>query len=382
MMKGILWIAAALLVLCACSADPTPAGGHRNLPTLTAPAQWRVSETPITLDNVTTLDYLGRLDPPDVIATWFDYALSPDSTALAALNTDQLVSWDLITGDILFYTARVDVTRLFYSPDKTELYGVTAAGRVNLYDALTGAQRGSFAGHPDFAGAVAYDANEGWLALGGNDGTIKVWDTAARQSMVTISAHTAQIGALALAPDGMRLASAGLDGAARLWDWQNRQQIEQVDAANVRRLTFAPDGSRLALGGVSAQLWTLGSGLSTLDTGGADVLLFSGDGRYLLAGGRTNGLTLWSGTTFVGRLPDTQGEEITAAFSPDGALLLTAALNRDARLWNLTAITGTTVSQAALDANARQIHRVVWTDDGRLLLLFDAVGAIYVWGAA
>jgi hypothetical protein len=84
--------------------------------------------------------------------------------------------------------------------------------------------------------------------------------------------------------------------------------------------------------------------------------------------------------SLAARLPNSSGNQIAAAFSPNGALLLTSVLGRGAVLWNLTDLDGQTVEQAALDVATAQVYRVHWTSDGRLLVLFDAVGAIYAWG--
>jgi len=378
-----------VLILAACGSDATPTQAPRNPATLTAPTgeAWTTGDVPITLENVQTIRYLGRLDPPDVVATWFDFTLSPDSTALAALNVDQLASWDLLTGRPFFYTGRGNLIHVYYSPDKTELYGVTDAGVTDVYDALTGSQMNTFNAHPAFAAVTVFHADTGWLALGGTDGTIKVWDTFERQSLVTINAHSEAISVLAFSEDGTRLASASIDGIVRVWDWQSRQQIDQFEPENadILHMTFSPDGTRLALGtGTTALLWTFGLTPTTMDTGGSEVLLFNGDGRYLLAGSRSDGLTLWDGVqaSYIGLLPDTAGDGVTAAFSPDGSLLITATLNRGVFLWNLNEITGEQLNQATLEIGTRQIYRVHWTDDGRLILFFDAVGAIYLWGIA
>lgn len=385
MRRFLLFCLALLLVACGSNVPATNA--PRNPPTLAAPV-WAVGDTPITAANVQTARYLGRLDPPDTAGTWFDAALSPDATALgglAALNAEQFVSWDLLTGQPLFYTGRGSVTRIVYSPDKSELYGVMDTGVTGVFDALTGEQTTSFAAHPAYAGVAAFDPANGWLALGGTDDTIRVWDAPQRVSRVTLNADSTRIMALVFSGDGARLVSAANDGSVRVWDWQTRAEIDstRLDGATITRLTASPDGARVAVGTtINTRLWTLGADAAALDTGAADTLLFNGDGRFLVAGSRSSGLSLWDGVngTFIGVLPNTQGDSLSAAFSPDGTLLVTAALNHGVFLWNLEAVSARALEQAALDVGTTQIHRVAWSADGRLILLFDAVGAVYAWG--
>lgn len=384
-----LIVLAACVLLAACSPAATPA--PRNPPTLVAPPQFVEADQPITLANVSAVKYLGRLDPPGTLTSLFSHALSPDATRLVALNNDQVLAWNLLDGSLLFQTSRGSITQIFYSSDKTEVYGLDASGLVTVMDANTGAVKGSFQGQPNFNGTVAYSPDSGWLALGGSDGAIKVWDTYARQSLVTINAHSSPIGALTFSADGDTLVSAGEEGVLRLWHWRDRAMTAEHKPEQplvIRRLAYAPDGSYVGIGtDHDARLWTQSSDqVYVLDTGrgGAiQVLQFAPDSHTLLAGNQGAGLSLWNLTsgTLAARLPDTQGDSIAAAFSPDGALLLTSVMNGKVAVWNLSQMSGSTVNQAALNVGTGQILDLDWTSDSRLLLFFDTGGPVYLWGA-
>src|SRR5262249_3032586 len=141
--------------------------------------------------------YIGRLDARGTPSTVFAYAFSPDNSRMAGLNNDLLISWDLLSGQIVFNTSRGDAQFVFYSADKTEIYTVDNTGLIAIYNADTGQSKTTMPGQTDFNGTVAYYADQGWLALGSINGSVKVWDVAARQSLVTIQAHSLQIKALA-----------------------------------------------------------------------------------------------------------------------------------------------------------------------------------------
>ncbi len=388
--RGLAVVVGLLLLLAACSNATPTANAPRNPPTLAAPTQFVEAETPVTLNTVADLRYLGRLDQPGTLSTIFASTLSPDATRLVGLNNEELLAWDLLTGKVLFETARGAVTRLFYASDKTEIYGTSADGTVGVYNSNSGALKTTYAGNSNNT-AVAFSADAGWLAIGANDGTIKVWDSYARQLLATLNSQDGQITALAFSADGDQLVSAGNNGMMRRWRWRDSQQITKraLDTPiRVQALAFSPDNQTLAIGtNRDAQLWSLSDAtqlrvLSTGQGGGGQILRFAPNGRYLLTGNSTTGLSLWEprAATLASRLPDTQGDNVAAAFSPDGSLLLTTVLGGQISLWNLVQLTGESVAQSRIDVGTDRILSVDWTDDGLLLLFFDAVGPVYLWG--
>ncbi|MCA9905488.1 MAG: hypothetical protein KC547_16645 [Anaerolineae bacterium] len=376
-------------VLVACgTATPQEDTGSRDNATTATPQPWLVSAVPITLDSVADIQVMGRLDQPDIASTIMDVALSPDNTRLAALTNTQLVVWDLLTGAAVFATGRGDATQLFYSPDKSELYGLTPGGTGLVFDAETGASDNNFRGHDTYSGVAAFDSDAGWLALGGLNGIVKVWDPLERTSLATISAHEEAVVTLAFSPDGNYLASA-TSRQVRLWDWRARNQLQQWDTgSDIAQLAFSPDG-RLVVAGTrsGASLWNVVGGEQAYDfrlapNGASRVLAFSLDGRFLVGGSDSAGLHLWSlaDGALVSSLPELEGSRLAARFSPDNTLLITASFGGAANIWNLTNISGDTLSRAPLPLPSNEIIDVFWTDDGRLLLFVDARGPIYAVG--
>ncbi|MBW4437706.1 MAG: hypothetical protein KME04_11265 [Pleurocapsa minor GSE-CHR-MK-17-07R] len=380
-------LAGLALTACGASGDQTSGPGV----SVTLPAQtYRESAGVLTSGNVAEAVLLGRLDQPETSSTLFNHTVSPDGTRLIALNNEEVLAWDLLTGELAFRTARLDAVRAYYSPDKTELFTVAPSGRVIIYNADSGAENYAFIGHPEYNNIVAYDPLAGIAAFGGRNGVVRVWDLIGRRALAEINAHGADITALALSNAGDLLLTTGLDDSARLWRWADRTQIGMLslDDLQVYRAVFAPDDSQVALGSqVDIRLWsTVDDSLTrrlAVPAGGAvDILGYSPAGSYLIGGNPGSGAQVWNPVTNspVAALPELVGSQVSADFSPDGDLLLTSVLDGEVAVYNLPAASNGSIPRGAFQTGDAQIFAVEWTSDSRLILMFDATGPVYVWG--
>src|SRR5688500_14683383 len=211
------YLIAFLLLLAACAQTPAteaPPGTFapvlRDQPTLPPPA-WVEGAEAITLENAPLISYIGRLDAASTPSTVFAYSFSPDGTRLAGLNNDQLIVWDLITGQLVFNTARDQALYVYYSADKSEVYTVDDIGEITIYDADRGAVKDTLDTQIQYNGIATYYADEGWLALGGSDAMVQVWDPSERQSLGTFVAGTGPLRTLTFSADGEWLATAAFN---------------------------------------------------------------------------------------------------------------------------------------------------------------------------
>src|SRR5262249_52472752 len=81
----------------------------------------------------------------------------------------------------------------------------------------------SWKNHANHVYGLAFSPENRYLATGGNDRKVLVWDLSDGSLLYTLPGHTATIRQLAFSPDGRRLASASEDKSVRLWDMHTQE---------------------------------------------------------------------------------------------------------------------------------------------------------------
>ena len=84
--------------------------------------------------------------------------------------------------------------------------------------------------------SVAYAPDGATLATGGDDGTVRIWDTRTGQQQQQLTGHTGPVLAVAYAPDGATLATGSGDLTVRIWNPRNGAQVDGTGFGVTRRI--------------------------------------------------------------------------------------------------------------------------------------------------
>jgi WD40 repeat protein len=170
------------------------------------------------------------------------------------------------------------------------------------------------------------------------------------------------VSSVALSSDGALL-STGVDGTARLWSASGTAQVIAHERGVLLDGVIAPDGGRVAVAGRHGSVWTLtGEPVLKLLPGhnsAVSCIEWSASGRIATASwDGTAGL--WDANTGarLRTIPVTDHRVTCVAFSPDGARLVTGAMN--AQVWDVA------------EGSARPHLRLTQESCGRASPLVDA----------
>jgi eukaryotic-like serine/threonine-protein kinase len=228
------------------------------------------------------------------------------SDYLASYGVDQTVRIWQHGKLVRTMTGYPSVRTLAVSPSGALLAIADDHGNIQLWEIRSGARIATFT-EPTGAGVLAFSGDGHYLASGGRDRVIRVWDTKSQTLFRTLTGHVLEIRALAFAPKRLALASGSARGNVFLWD------LEQNAGA-----------------GNSVQPLLLSGHADSIS-----ALAFTSDGKTLASGSRDRTIKLWDAHTGQERATLTGHTEHLEdlAFATDGTLLASVTSDGTIKLW-------------------------------------------------
>jgi len=244
----------------------------------------------------------------------------------------------------------------------------------------------TLAGHSAAVRCVAFSGDGAFLASGGDDGSVCLWDLRTRTTFwATAETMSRSIEAVAFTPDSKTVLAGDSQGKLFCFARLRLRRVLALSAhtSGVRAILPHPDGSRFLTTGWNKEVctWTLKrskrSRLCTLPEAPASAAL-SPDGATLAIGlSQSNRVLLIDAQSGTARtsLAKGDGSVHAVAFSPDGSLVASGNASGQIGLWELV----NPVRLRVLEGHTWPVYGLAFTPDGRRLISASADKTARVW---
>lgn len=218
-----------------------------------------------------------------------------------------------------------------------------------------------------------------WLATGGIDCTVRIWDAAKGRLAKILAGHNSYVYGLAWSADSRTLASAGSwDGTVRIWNVETGQMVRGFYGKEMKtpvmHVAFSPDGTRLMIAGGSSgwmRVWNTSSDATTdLMEFGQYISIFNWapDGNSFALCGSQSGLSVIDFQT--AKVSHTLGLTTdgvnNVSWTPNGKYLATSGVN-NVSIWDVA-------EEKVVKQYAGASLAVAFAPDGRRLAVSRAAG--------
>jgi WD40 repeat protein len=306
-------------------------------------------------------------------------ATSQDGALVASAGTDKSVH--VMNGQQVrpLQAPSAPVTALAISPAFVAVGGADSC--VYLWNAADGKLLDTRIAHVGEVTSVAFHPQSTQMATAGKDGMIKIW--AMPPALTRGLNHPAAVLAATLTADGQRLVTGAADDVVRIWTLTNGVVERQLrgHAGSVTAVAAGSSGQSLASGSAdgTVRLWDSATGKEVAvigaHAGPVNSISINPDATQLVTSSSDGTVKLWRPIPAPSKPLFHPERPTTLAPSADGAHLLTGCLDQQVRLWNV----GAGQVERTFAAKSQPIAAVAYSPSGAQVAAAAADKSITIW---
>uniref|UniRef100_A0A3B4BD38 Small-subunit processome Utp12 domain-containing protein n=1 Tax=Periophthalmus magnuspinnatus TaxID=409849 RepID=A0A3B4BD38_9GOBI len=227
-------------------------------------------------------------------------------------------------------------------------------------------------GHFNNMASLAYSPDGQYIATGGDDGKVKVWNSNSGLCFVTFTEHSSSVSQVTFTSSGMVVVSASLDGTVRAFDlhrYRNFRTFTSPRPAQFSSLAVDVSGDLVCAGAQDSFeifLWSMQTGRLLEVLGGHEgpvsSLCFSPVQSILASASWDKTVRLWDmlDSWQVKETLALTSDGLAVTYRPDGQELAVATLNGEISFWSpqSAAQTGSVTGRHDLELGRKETDKV------------------------
>lgn len=157
--------------------------------------------------------------------------------------------WDITTEGLRYMHYYKGVNSIHYSPDEKYIASGGSDNNIKLWDATTGECVKTLEEHTHPVSSISYNSDGSQIVSGSRDKTIKIWSTSTGNCLHTIKDGENRILSVECSPSDQFIASGGYDGV-KIWDASTGSHITTLAGHSkyIPAVTYSPCGNLIASG--------------------------------------------------------------------------------------------------------------------------------------
>ncbi len=314
----------------------------------------------------------------------FPYRLPGSKTLL--LPVKKTLNKNLVVSQKTFYPDGLShsISSISITPDGHKCISVLGEGTVRVWDMATGQCLMTF--KDEYCSIFRFDITPDCrlCVMGSIDGTLRVWNLNTGECIKTLNGPKNNIQGLVISPDGRCCVSWLVDNTLQVWDLETGKCLHVLEGLRTRfpTLAFTPDNRRCVFNSEDGRLsvWNLDDGECLQSFIGhkkvVRCLAFTPNGQRCISGSLDGTVCIWETVSWqcLKKVVAHRGCVQCLAITPDGSRFVTAS-DKTLHVWDLES--GECL--AVLTGHHGWVRQIVITPNGKICISGADDNTLRIW---